>query len=205
MPAGRQTRVSRDDARLVRSFRKGDEQAFEELVRRYQDPVYNVAYRMVGEREAAMDVAQEAFMKAFRGIETYNTRMAFKNWLYRIATNAAIDHLRRRAAARYVSMEVAYSRSDYREQQAPGGVEAEPPGSEDDIPENVSLKNETAAFLQEAILKLPENYRAAIVLHHLEGLGFAEVGRILGVPRNTAKTWAHRGRGLLSESLEGVI
>ena len=202
------TRLSRDgreDARLVKRCRQGDMSAFEDLVYKYQDSVYNIAFRMVGDREQARDLAQETFAKALEGIDTFNTRMPFRAWIYRIGTNASIDHLRRRGRCRDVPVEIAMAAGT----GAPGdnryGVVIELPASEAEIPENVSVSNEIVSLVWEALEELPEKYRAVVVLHHIEGVSYAEIGRVLGVPRNTAKTWGHRARNMLCESLEGVV
>ncbi len=190
----------REDARLVRKCREGEPLAFEELVRKYQDLVFSIAYRMVGDREEARDLSQETFVRALEGLDTFNTRMPFRSWLYRVCANASIDHLRRKVRRHSVPVEASVA------DEAGGyGVVIELPGPDRDIPENVSLSRETALTVREALDGLPDNYRAVIVLHHMEGLSYAEIGKILGVPRNTAKTWGHRARGILCESLEGVV
>lgn len=199
------SRDGREDVRLVKRCREGDNSAFEELVRRYQGPVYSIAYRMVGDREEARDLAQETFVRAYEGIETFNTRMSFRSWLYRIGTNAAIDHLRRRGRFTDVPVEIAVAAGEAPRGGGGMGVVIELRGSEEDIPENVSLSRETAGIVWDALDGLPDNYRAVIVLHHMEGLSYSEIGKVLGVPRNTAKTWGHRARGLLCETLEGVV
>jgi RNA polymerase sigma-70 factor, ECF subfamily len=205
MPNTRLSRDGRDDARLVKRCREGDAGAFECLVRKYQDPVFGIAYRMVGDREEAKDLAQETFTNAFEGIDTFNSRMPFRAWLYRIGANASIDHLRRRGRVRDIPVEVAAAAGDSYGNQGEYGVVIELPGPETDIPENVSVTNETSGLVWDALEQLPDHYRAAIVLHHMEGVSYAEIGRVLGVPRNTAKTWGHRARGLLCEALEGVV
>src|SRR5450759_2548063 len=108
MPNSRLSRDAREDARLVRECLGGDDGAFEALVLKYQDQVFNVACRMVGDSEA-MDVAQEAFIKAYQGLETYKPGMPFRAWLLRIGTNAAIDSLRRRSRGRDVPSEMMVS------------------------------------------------------------------------------------------------
>lgn len=195
MPTERLTRDGREDARAVKRCRQGDVDAFSELVLKYQDGVFNVVYRIVGDREEARDIAQEAFVRAFEGIGTFNEKMPFRAWIYRIGTNAAIDHLRRAGRGREVPMDEVFDAASGREPSAPTAA----------VPENASVSNETSALVHRALLELPDNYRAAVVLHHLEGLGYREVGEVLGVPRNTAKTWAYRARGTLCRSLEGVI
>jgi len=202
MPNSRLSRDAREDARLVRECLGGDDGAFEALVLKYQDQVFNVACRMVGDSEA-MDVAQEAFIKAYQGLETYKPAMPFRAWLLRIGTNAAIDSLRRRSRGRDVPSEMMVSAGN----GADGTTAAafDPPGPDTDNPEAVSVSNETARVVHHALKGLPDNYRVVMVLHHMEGLSYSEIARVMGVPRNTAKTWGHRARGLLCEALEGVM
>lgn len=202
MARNRPKRDPREDARLVKACRRGDEEAFAELVRTYQDPVYNVVYRMVGDREEARDLAQETFMRAYEGIEGYDTGLPFSAWIYRIGTNAAIDHLRRRKG-RHLSIDSAFRDGE----PGPGAISPEGAYRAPDagLPENVSISNEVARIVRGAVLDLPDNYRAVVVLHHLEELSYSEAGRVLGVPKNTAKTWARRARAMLCDSLEGVI
>ena len=195
----------REDARLAKSCRQGDVEAFSLLVSKYQDSVYNIACRMVGDREEARDIVQETFMKAYRAIDTFDSKRPFRSWLYGIGTNTAIDHLRRGAKVNDISIDAAFSPTVREDGAVATGVGAEPPDPRADSPEDVTVTRETQEIVQGAVCRLPENYRAVIVLHHLEGMTFGEVGKVMGVPRNTAKTWAHRARGMLCEALEGVM
>jgi RNA polymerase sigma-70 factor (ECF subfamily) len=205
MPGRKLSRGGREDARLVKSCRQGDADAFSQLVSKYQDSLYSIAYRMVGDREEARDIAQETFIKAYRAIDTFDLKRPFRSWLYGIGTNTAIDHLRRDAKVNDISIDAAFSPDAGWDRKAASGVEAEPPDPHADSPEDVTVAREMQEIVQGAVYRLPENYRAVIVLHHLEGMTFGEVGKVMGVPRNTAKTWAHRARGMLCEALEGVM
>lgn len=205
MSQSRYSRDGREDARLVVKCRSGDMGAFEILVRKYQDPLYNIAYRMVGDPDEAKDLAQEAFMRALEGMHTFDARMPFSSWIYRIGTNAAIDHLRRRARASDFSLENASRVGKPSGGMPHGRVGKELATGYLDDPEELSIVGETSRVVREALLELPENYRAVIVLHHLEGMTYTQIGRVLGVPKNTAKTWASRARGMLCECLQGVI
>ncbi|MFH1151060.1 MAG: sigma-70 family RNA polymerase sigma factor [Actinomycetota bacterium] len=202
MPRSRYSREGREDARLVESCRDGDTEAFASLVERYQDSVYSVAVRMTGDRDEAADVAQEAFIKAFESLDTYEARRPFRPWVLRIATNAAIDHLRRRK-----NREVPFEMTSESGRDPGGGpgLVIEFRGRESEIPENVSIANETAEIVHSALAGLQDNYRAVLVLHHMEGMSYREIARVLGVPRNTAKTWGMRARALLCDSLEEVM
>ena len=200
MPEVRLSRDGREDARLVKECRAGEERAFEALVLKYQDQVFNVAWRMVGDREEALDLAQDTFIKAFQGLDSFDPRMPFRAWLLRIDTNSAIDLLRKKGRTRDVPLDAPVPG----EPGAEGG-RFEPPAPAREIPENVSVTNETADAVRAALDVLPDNYKAVAVLHHMEGLSYSEIGKVMGVPRNTAKTWGRRARSLLCESLEGVM
>ena len=203
MPEVRRTLDGIQDARLVKACRAGDERAFEALVLAYQDQVFNVVYRMVGDRQEAMDLAQETFIKAFGALDSFNPRMPFRAWLLRICTNSAIDALRRRGRAPDARVEA--SGVDEPAVPGAGAGEFEPRAPASEIPENVSLARETAETVAGALDTLPDKYKAAVVLHHVEGLSYSEIGKVLGVPKNTAKTWGRRGRDLLCDALEGVM
>ncbi|MBN1289547.1 MAG: sigma-70 family RNA polymerase sigma factor [Actinobacteria bacterium] len=192
----------REDTRAVRECLQGKIEAFEFLVKKYQDPVYYIAYRMVSNQEEAKDLAQETFVKAFEKLDTFNMKMPFRSWLYKICSNLTIDNLRGRKG-REISVRIA---NDARETEGGRNMHlAEFVAPEREIPENVSLSNDISRYVQEALDGLPENYRLVMVLHHMEGLNYAEIGKVLGVPRNTVKTWAHRARGELCGSLKGVV
>ena len=103
-----------------------------------------------------------------------------------------------------VSLEMTYDARDYTGEGNKARV-IEFPARSSEMPENVSVANETSQDVWLALRELPDNYRAVLVLHHMEGMSYAEIARVLGVPRNTAKTWGHRARAILCESLEGVI
>lgn len=205
MPNSRLSRDAREDARLVRECREGDDGAFEALVLKYQDQAFGVIYRVLGDREEALDVGQETFIKAYQGLHGFDARMPFRAWLMRIATNASIDQLRRRNRRREVKVDMGPGKPDPSAGPENPVLAFDPPGPPSDIPENISMSNETAAVVRNALDGLPDNYKAVMVLHHMEGLSYSEIGTVLGVPRNTAKTWGHRARGLLCEALEGVM
>lgn len=205
MPNSRLSRDGREDARLVRECREGDERAFEALVLKYQDQVFGVAYRMVSDREEAMDIAQETFIKAYQALDSFDAGMPFRAWLLRIGTNSSIDLLRRRNRSREVKTDRQYAYGQWMSGPAAGTTAFDPPGPDSDIPENISMSNETAEVVRGALERLPGKYKAVMVLHHMEGLSYSEIGKVMGVPRNTAKTWGHRARGLLCEALEGVM
>jgi RNA polymerase sigma-70 factor, ECF subfamily len=195
MPRLKLSKDSREDARCVKECLEGDVESFSVLVSKYQDSLYSIALRMTGDREEAGDIAQEAFLKAYENLGAYDPRFPFRPWLFRIGTNCSIDFLRKRGKAQRMTFI-----EDARE--AAAGAARGQSGFPD--PEEASIESDIAAAVERALLELPEKYRAVILLHYMEELSFGEIGKVMGIPGNTAKTWAHRGRRILCETLEGV-
>lgn len=178
------------DARLVERVLEGDIQAYELLVRRYEDALYNFCYRLSRRREAAEELAQDAFVKAYKSLHRFDSSRKFSTWLFAIANNAAIDRWRAAGAEPVPFDELSPA--------------AEPAGSIGE-PEREVLGRELGESLEAALVRLPYNYRAALVLRHIEGLSYAELAEALYVPEGTVKTWLHRGRELLKKDLMVVI
>ncbi len=168
---------------LIAAARDGDATAFEVLVRRHQPVVYRVALRMVGSRADAEDVAQETFVQAWRSLGRFRGESAFSTWLYRIATNRALDMLARRPPeARELDAETIMGGKD---------------------PSVVLVERERLRAVTAALLKLPARSRALLVLHELEGLSYDEVAEVLDIPRSTVKGRTHRARVSLVTMMEG--
>ena len=167
-----------DDAALVARAQAGERGAFSLLVRRHQATVYRVCYRVLGDREDAADATQEAFLRAYRKLDTFAGRSAFKTWLLRLAMNVSLNERARRKSA--VVLDEAAT--------------APTPGPEGEV-----LRLESVAQLRQALQLLPPNHRAAVVLRDLEGLSYAEAAAVLDVPEGTVKGWAHRGRERLKD------
>ena len=182
-----------DDRDLVKRCLGGSEAAFGRLVQRYAAPVTNLAMRVVRDRDDAEDVAQETFIKAHGALARYDPSFPFRVWLFRIAYNAAIDHLRRRrpgmvstsAPRRIGGEDVEWELVDER---APG-------------PQERTLVGDRRVILDRAIAELPAALRAAIVLRHVEDLSYEEIAETLGVPLGTVKIRIHRGREALARIL----
>lgn len=174
-----------DDATLVARARAGERQAFSLLVRRHQATVYRVCYRVLGNREDVEDAAQEAFVRAYRKLDTFRGQSAFRTWLLRLTVNVSLNERGRRKPL------ASLDGSD------PARVDtAAEPG-----PEAEALRSEAAAQVHGALQSLTPNHRAAVILRDLEGLSYPEVAAALGVPEGSAKGWAHRGRERLKELL----
>ncbi len=183
------------DAQLVASVLAGSERAFGDLVRRYERPVYTLLLRMVREPLLAEDLGQEVFVKAYRALASYDPARKFASWLFKIAHNAALDHLRR-GELQTVPLEAG---EDDRPDLAEVLVDA---GAED--PEAAAGRRDLGRHLDRAIGRLRPEYRAAIVLRFQEGLSYQEIAEELGQPIGTVKTNLHRARkalaGLMTEA-----
>lgn len=180
---------------LVAAARGGQPDAYGELVRRHQAAVYNVAYRLVGERQQALDLAQETFVRAYRALGSFDAERPFGPWVNRIAANVALSWLQRR---RVPTVPLARERAD-----GDGDGRAEVPLPDYAAePERVYLAGEAHERLRRAILALPAPYRAVIELRHFQDLAYEEIAAALGIPLSDVKSHLFRARRLLRERLE---
>ncbi|HJP57888.1 MAG TPA: sigma-70 family RNA polymerase sigma factor [Gemmatimonadales bacterium] len=180
------------DQEVVALARHGQEAAYRELVRRYERPVFSLVYRMVRDRELAEDLAQETFVKALNAIESYRPEFKFSSWIFKIANNAAIDHLRRRELDT-LSLD--------------GSPHAETPEAIEATALQIGDRQETAleevearelgGEIETAIARLRPEYRSCILLRHVDGRAYEEIAEILGLPLGTVKTYIHRARNEL--------
>jgi len=184
------------DPELVNYARSGSEQAYRELLGRYQRPVFSLVYRMVRDREQAEDIAQETFIKVFNNIERYDSRYKFSSWIFKIASNLAIDTLRKKELA---TVSIDGSRhAETADEIESTRITVE---SRDENPEEALLAKELGAELEQAIGALRPEYRTAILLRHVEGRAYEEIAEVMGIPLGTVKTYIHRARGELREAL----
>ncbi|MCD4685619.1 MAG: sigma-70 family RNA polymerase sigma factor [Anaerolineae bacterium] len=185
-----------DEHSLIETAKRGDVEAFNQLVLRYQDMVYTVAYRVMGEPDAAADAAQEAFISAFRKLHQFRGER-FKPWLIRIVTNACYDELRRRQRRPATSLELLHE------------VTAAPAAdvrlhSVQENPEQVAQRSELNAAIQDCINDLPDNQRAIAVLADVEDYAYQEIADILQLPLGTIKSRLSRARARLRDCLQAV-
>ena len=175
-----------DEPELVARSRRGDLDAFNRLVERYQTPLYNLCLRMLGSPQTAEDATHEAFINAFRAVHTFKGA-AFKAWLFRIAANACYDELRRRKARPARSLD------------EPQGAEERQldPSQEGPSPEDRAEQQELGRLIQSALLEIPEEQRAAVILCDVQGLDYAEVAVAMSVSLGTVKSRIFRGRAHL--------
>ncbi|HET9294605.1 MAG TPA: sigma-70 family RNA polymerase sigma factor [Gemmatimonadales bacterium] len=180
------------DQEVVAEARAGRQAAYRELVRRYERPIFSLIYRMVRDRELAEDLAQETFVKALNAVESYRPEFKFSSWIFKIANNVAIDHLRRRElstlsldgsphAATPEAIQATALQLGDRQETALEELEARELGGE----------------IEQAIGRLRPEYRACILMRHVEGRPYEEIATMLDLPLGTVKTYIHRARNEL--------
>jgi RNA polymerase sigma-70 factor (ECF subfamily) len=169
------------DEELVRRHLAGDRQAFAELVRRHERRVYNLAYRMLGRSEEAADASQDVFVTCLRKLGGFKGTAAFTTWLHRVTLNVCYDSLRKRGREEPVE-EVPEARSS--------GV---------DVAESTA----TAVDVHRALQRVPEDFRAVLILHDVQGVPYEEIAEALGAPVGTVKSRLHRGRIALARAVRG--
>jgi RNA polymerase sigma-70 factor, ECF subfamily len=179
----------------IKQVIKGDQDAFGEIVEIYKNSIYQLCYRMLGNRHEAEDIAQEAFIRAYVNIRSFNQDLKFSTWLFRIATNLCIDRLRKKKPDYYLDAEVAGTEGLTMYSQV---------SSDSPLPETEVESLELQETVQKEILKLPEKYRSAIVLKYMEDMSLNEISEILELPLGTVKTRIHRGREALRQQLRYV-
>lgn len=188
--------AARTDQEIVVLARAGQEAAYRELIRRYERPLFSLLYRMVRDRELAEDLAQETFIKALNAIESYRSEYKFSSWIFKIANNAAIDHLRRRELD-------TLSLEGSPHAETPEAVEATALqiGDRQESPLDAVEARELGGQIEQAIAQLRPEYRSCILLRHVEGRAYEEIAEILGLPLGTVKTYIHRARNELRQAL----
>ncbi|HEV2834205.1 MAG TPA: sigma-70 family RNA polymerase sigma factor [Pyrinomonadaceae bacterium] len=174
------------DRELVATAVSGFDGSFEELVRRYQRPISAYVYRMVGNYESALDLTQEIFIKVYNSLSRYRAEFKFSTWIYKIAHNAAVDHLRR---------------STTREQSLVAGPEGDtfdlPIESSRLTPEQESERRERRVEIESVVRALPANYRELIILRHSQDLSYEEIVEVTGLPLGTVKNRLFRAREMM--------
>ena len=184
------------DQDVVLEARDGRQSAYRELVRRYERPIFSLIYRMVRNREQAEDLSQETFVKALNAIESYRPEYKFSSWIFKIANNVSIDHLRRREldtlsldgsphALTPEAIQASALQLGDRQETALEELEAKELGGE----------------IERAIATLRPEYRSCILLRHVEGRPYEEIATMLDLPLGTVKTYIHRARGELRQAL----
>jgi len=199
-PVGVMERPARDgvivdpDADLVAAWQAGDLGAFETLVRRHEGRIFRMLMRMLGTREEAEDATQETFLSIHRHGHRFRREARFSTFLYRVAANAALNRRRSLGRARARERELAV-------RQAAGDDLPSTPRD----PEGAATGAEAQRQVQQALLALAPDLRAAVVLYDIEGQSYREIAEVLGVPEGTVKSRIHRGRQALREELRQFV
>ena len=184
------------DAELVAEALRGRQEAFRELVVRFERPVYSLVLRMVQDQGTAEDLAQEVFIKAFRRLDTYYPQRKLASWLFKIAHNTTIDHLRRNAPD---TVPLEGDRSEGEEGR--GGLAAVLADESLEDPSAAAERKDMARSLERAIARLRPEYREVVVLFYLEGATYQEICDVVGLPLGTVKTNLHRARKELAQEM----
>ena len=187
------------DADVVRLAQEGRERAFRELVRRYERPVFSLIYRMVRDRETSEDLAQETFVKILNHIEKYSPEFKFSSWIFKIANNVAIDHLRRKTLDT-----VSIDGSPHARTAAESAASALDVAVQQESALDELEARELGTAIERAVANLRPMYRACIMLRHVEGRSYEEIASALDLPLGTVKTYIHRARHELRHALEGT-
>lgn len=179
----------------IQQVKKGDQSAFEEIVSFYQNKVFQICYRMLGNSHEAEDAAQETFVRAYMNIHSFDEKRKFSTWLYRIATNLSIDRIRKKKPDYFLDAEIKGS---------DGLTMYSQMSADQRLPEEEVESMELQDYIQKQILSLPPKYRSVIVLRYIDELSLQEISEVLDMPIGTVKTRIHRGREALRKKLRDL-
>jgi RNA polymerase sigma-70 factor, ECF subfamily len=193
--------IAFEDAALVQRTRKGDMQAFALLVAKYQDRIFNLILRMCPRRAEAEELAQDTFLRAMERIGQFRGNSKFYTWLFRIAANLTISHLRRAGRVRFQSLsgprELEGSQADALTSRMAERRQAGPPAA--------AMRDETRRRVERALLELDEEFRLVVILRDMENMDYGEISQATGLPSGTVKSRLHRAREALREKLADLI
>lgn len=179
----------------IKQVKKGDQSAFEDVVTIFQHRIYQHCYRMIGNKHEAEELAQEAFIRAYMNIHSFDHERKFSTWLYRIATNVTIDRLRKRKPDYYLDAELPRSEGLTMYATLPSG---------ESLPDDEVERFELQQYIHNEIASLSPIYRTIIMLRYLEEFSLKEISEILDIPLGTVKTRIYRGRELLRKKLRHI-
>jgi RNA polymerase sigma-70 factor (ECF subfamily) len=185
-----------EDAALIKRALKGDQKAFRRLRMKYYDAIYNAIYRMIHDKEEVSDLTQEAFIKAFTSLASFNDEYAFSTWLFKIATNNSIDYIRRKKLQTFsIDKPIESKDSDYTFEIPDSTYEAD----------TELIADQRKKLLDDAIASLPPRYRQVIILRHVEEKEYQEIAKLLKLPLGTVKAHIFRARELLYKRLRDKL
>lgn len=178
---------------LIERIRTGDPRAFKELYESSVTMVYNVCFRMLGDPHDAEDVTQEVFFEAYKSLKRFRFESKLSTWLYRIAVNRSLNHQRKRKLERWLSLDFNASED--------GTDNLDVPDASEESPNGMMEKKDTERIVQEAIGKLPERQRTALLLHRYEDLSYQEIAKIMDVSVASVESLLHRAKQTLAKNL----
>jgi len=185
-----------EDSTIIADALAGHDRAYQRLMDKYHDAIFNFIYRMVRDREQVEDLTQEAFIKAFASLKSFNEEYAFSTWLYKIATNNSIDYIRKKKLQMFsIDKPIESKDSDFTFELPDDSYEAD----------RELISDQRAVMLNEAINQLPEKYRLVIRLRHVEERSYEEIAKLLKLPIGTVKAHIFRARELLYKQLRSKI
>lgn len=176
------------DQELAILVKRGEDAAFGELVRRYQTSVFNVCYRLIGERQEAEDLTQESFIRAHQRFDLYHHNMPIGPWIRKLATNLCLNWLKR-------AQITSFALEDEHDEPVAGS----------ENPEDVRLKVEREEVVRQALLSLPPHYRSVIELRHFQDLSYNAISEVLEIPLSDVKSHLFRARQILAKRLEPYV
>jgi RNA polymerase sigma factor (sigma-70 family) len=185
-----------EDSLLIQQALEGDNRAYDRLMKKYHDAIANFIYRMIQDKGQVEDLTQEAFIKAFGSLASFNEEYAFSTWLYKIATNNCIDFIRRRKLQMFsIDKPIQSKESEYTFELRDDSAETD----------GEIISNQRTRLLNQAIAQLPEKYRIVIRLRHTEERSYEEIAEALKLPIGTVKAHIFRARELLYKNLKDKI
>ncbi len=190
---------ARQETAIIRRVLGGERDAYGLLVERYNGSLFRYLARMTGQPADAEDLAQEAFLRAYLSLASYDPTYRFSTWLFRIATNLAINRIK--ASSKIVSLDEMRERREERDEVP---LELADP-CDDSRPDVAAERSEIVRLIQKCLQELPPDYRAVVSLRHIAQLSYNEISDSIGLPLNTVRTRLHRGRERLGECIEAHL
>jgi len=181
------------DNELVAIIRKENPDQYKEIIDRYQGKLFAYLYRLIGEKEEAEDLLQDVFIKAYKNLNSYDIERKFSSWIYRIAHNEAVNHIKRKSLKKFIYWDNITSTKDKMETS-----------SAEESADNAWIRKETNKEVGDAIKKLPLKYRQVLVLRYYSDKSYEEISEILGKPVNTVGTLIKRAKTKLSGELQDI-
>ena len=193
--------ASLEDFELIEKVNAGETEAYGELVRKYQDRVFNACWRICGHLEDARDLTQETFLKAYEGLGSFRRQSGFYTWIFRVAVNLALSHRRQTGRRREFSLEQDQHLAGSQAEALAGQVRR----AQDDDPARSASETELQGLVVRALHDLDDDHRAVVVLRDIEGFDYREISEILEIPPGTVKSRLHRARMSLYQAVRPAV